>query len=110
MAEDLTSVEDGKTVITVTLGKNKTVVMRDLSGSEVRKLQKISDGTGNTLGSDMALASIVSIDGEKLVPVANEMHLSDRAERFSSKEYFDLSLKFSEHFREDEADPKPELG
>jgi hypothetical protein len=108
MSEDIVSVEDGIKTVEFALG-DKTIKIRKLRGDEVRTLQKIGEGF-STLPSDMALASIVTINGETLPQVKNEMHLDSRAKRFDDEEYLQLTGKYVEHFRKDLSDPKSEQG
>ena len=114
MSEDLATTEATSTdVQTVENGiraiefdfKGKRLKMRELDGVEGRLLMQINEST-NSLGIDMALAGLVSIDGEALPPVVNESTLKARAKRFKFADTLQLGRKYSEAFNEDLTDPK----
>lgn len=107
-SQDVITFDDGIKCVQTTLPSGKIVQMRELDFDDLRTLQEINGGKYATMSSDMPLISIVSLNGEVLVPVRNVDHLRARAKKFSATEGIRLIRKFDDHFDENLSDPKSE--
>jgi hypothetical protein len=103
MSEKIVISEDS---IEVNVSPKTKVVMRSLNGADIRSVNKITGQNYGNAAENQVLFSIVSVNGEDLVPARNDMHLEDRARRFSGREYISLIEEYGKAFYEDLSDPK----
>lgn len=75
-----------------------TVVFRELGGGDFRRVRRLSGRDVHMITDNLALYSLVKIDNEKLVPVANEMHLQARADKLTLQEYGELPAVYDQAF------------
>jgi hypothetical protein len=99
--------EKGKRRATIRLSNATTVEMRELDGGDFRKVRKLSGRDAHMLSDNLALYALISINGKKLIDVANEMHLQSRAEKFPSlQEYGELPQAYDQAFQPLNDSPK----
>jgi hypothetical protein len=95
---ELTTDEKGKRRAKVKLSANTTVLMRELGGGDFRLVRKLTGRDVQMITDNLALYSLLKINEEKLVPVANEMHLQSRSDKLSLQEYGQLPEAYDEAF------------
>jgi hypothetical protein len=99
--------EKGKRRATIKLSKTTTIEMRELDGGDFRKVRKLSGRDAHMLSDNLALYALVSINGKKLIDVANDMHLQARADKFPSlQEYGELPQAYDQAFQPLNNSPK----
>jgi hypothetical protein len=99
--------EKGKRRATIKLSKATTIEMRELDGGDFRKVRKLSGRDAHMLSDNLALYALVSINGKKLIDVANDMHLQARADKFPSlQEYGELPQAYDQAFQPLNNSPK----
>ena len=99
--------EKGKRRATIRLSPGTVIEMRELDGGDFRKVRKLSGRDAHMLADNLALYALVSINGKKLIDVANEMHLQARADRFPSlQEYGELPQAYDQAFQPLNNSPK----
>lgn len=99
--------EKGKRRATIRLSPGTVIEMRELDGGDFRKVRKLSGRDAHMLADNLALYSLVSINGKKLIDVANEMHLQARADKFPSlQEYGELPQAYDQAFQPLNNSPK----
>lgn len=90
--------EKGARLAKIKLSEKNTVTIKELGGGDFRIVRRLTGNDAQLIADNLALFSLVEVNGEKLVPVANDMHLQSRANKFTLKEYRDLGNSYDEAF------------
>jgi hypothetical protein len=99
--------DKGKRRATIKLSNGSVIEMRELDGGDFRKVRKLSGRDAHMLSDNLALYALVSVNGKKLIDVANEMHLQSRADKFPSlQEYGELPQAYDQAFQPLNTSPK----
>ncbi len=93
----VTQEENGR-IATVKLSDKKTIVFRELGGRDTRVVQRMTGSDAHMITQNLALYALVSVNGEALAPVKNEMHFEIRADKFTMPEIFQLQSYYDEAF------------
>lgn len=98
MEIEIISEEQGNRTAKAVLSPKTSVVLKELGGGELRIVKRLSGFDLQLVADNMYLYALTEINSEKLVPVANEIHLQSRANKFTINEYQSLRQAYDEAF------------